>query len=52
VIEIGHSGLSKVEFDYATPAHLDFVVVDDDDMRQIAIELDGPQHEKRSCATG
>ena len=44
VLEIGRSGLSRAEFDYATRAHLDFVVLDDQHLPQFAVELDGAQH--------
>jgi hypothetical protein len=45
-LEIGASGLSDEEYEYALKAHFDFVVVaGDDHMPLFAVEFDGPSHD-------
>jgi hypothetical protein len=43
-LEIRNSGIPNALFNYASRAHLDFVVADEESFPQFAVEFDGPHH--------
>ena len=44
-VEIRGSGLPNALFDYASRAHLDFVIANEESYPQFAVEFDGPHHQ-------
>jgi len=44
-VEIRNSGLPNALFDYASRAHLDFVIANEESYPQFAVEFDGPHHQ-------